>query len=41
MIRYEFAPDIETKLKRIARRLKMNHIDLEPGKGCPQLWLYQ
>ena len=33
MIRYEFAPDIESKLKRIARRLKMNHIDLDRVKG--------
>lgn len=33
MIRYEFAPDIESKLKRIARRLKMDHIDLNRVKG--------
>lgn len=33
MIRYEFAPDIESKLKKIARRLKMNHIDLNRVKG--------
>jgi predicted metallopeptidase len=33
MIRYELAPDIESKLKKIARRLKMNHIDLNRVKG--------
>jgi predicted metallopeptidase len=33
MIRYELAPDIESQLKRIARRLKMNHIDLGRVKG--------
>jgi predicted metallopeptidase len=33
MIRYEMAPDIESKLKRISRRLKMDHIDLERVKG--------
>jgi predicted metallopeptidase len=33
MIRYELASDIESKLKRIARRLKMNHIDLNRVKG--------
>ncbi len=33
MIRYELASDIESKLKRIARRLKMNHIDLKRVKG--------
>jgi predicted metallopeptidase len=27
------APDIESKLKRISRRLKMNHIDLDRVKG--------
>ncbi|MFH0789974.1 MAG: putative metallopeptidase [Pseudomonadota bacterium] len=33
MIRYELAPDIESKFKRIARRLKMSHIDLNRVKG--------
>jgi predicted metallopeptidase len=33
MIRYELAPDIESQLKRIARRLKMDHIDLSRVKG--------
>lgn len=33
MIRYELAPDIETKLKQIARRLKMNHVDLNRVRG--------
>jgi predicted metallopeptidase len=33
MIRYEMAPDIESKLRRIARRLKMSHIDLQRVKG--------
>lgn len=33
MIRYEMAPDIESKLKRISRRLKMNYIDLDRVKG--------
>jgi predicted metallopeptidase len=33
MIRYELAPDIEVQLKRIARRLKMDHIDLSRVKG--------
>jgi predicted metallopeptidase len=33
MIRYEMAPDIESQLKRIARRLKMDHIDLNRVKG--------
>ncbi|MEW6185594.1 MAG: putative metallopeptidase [Thermodesulfobacteriota bacterium] len=33
MIRYEMAPDIESKLKRISRRLKMEHIDLDRVKG--------
>lgn len=33
MIRYELAPDIESKFKRIARRLKMSHIDLTRVKG--------
>jgi predicted metallopeptidase len=33
MIRYELAQDIETQLKRIARRLKMDHIDLSRVKG--------
>jgi predicted metallopeptidase len=33
MIRYELAPDIETQLKRIARRLKMDHIDLNRVRG--------
>jgi predicted metallopeptidase len=33
MIRYELAPDIEVQLKRIARRLKMDHIDLTRVKG--------
>ena len=34
MIRYELAPEIESKLKRITRKLKMNHIDLDRVKGC-------
>ncbi len=33
MIRYELAPDIESKFKRIARRLKMSYIDLNRVKG--------
>jgi predicted metallopeptidase len=33
MIRYELAPEIESKLKRISRKLKMDHIDLERVKG--------
>jgi predicted metallopeptidase len=33
MIKYELAPDIEAQLKRIARRLKMDHIDLSRVKG--------
>ncbi len=33
MIRYELAPEIESKLKRITRRLKMDHIDLDRVKG--------
>ncbi len=33
MIRYELASDIESKLKKIARRLKMNHIDLNRVRG--------
>ena len=33
MIRYELAPDIESKLRRISRRLKMDHIDLDRVKG--------
>jgi predicted metallopeptidase len=33
MIRYQMAPDIEAKLKRIARRLKMSHIDLSRVRG--------
>jgi predicted metallopeptidase len=33
MIRYELAPDIEAQLRRIARRLKMDHIDLSRVKG--------
>ena len=33
MIRYKMAPDIESKLKRISRRLKMDHIDLDRVKG--------
>jgi predicted metallopeptidase len=33
MIQYEPAPDIETQLRRIARRLKMDHIDLKRVKG--------
>jgi len=33
MIRYEMAPDIESKLKRISRRLKMDYIDLDRVKG--------
>ncbi len=34
MIRYEMAPDIESKLKRISRRLKMNYIDWIESRGC-------
>jgi predicted metallopeptidase len=33
MIRYELAPEIETKLKRITRKLKMDHIDLDRVRG--------
>ena len=33
MIRYELAPEIESKLKRITRKLKMDHIDLDRVKG--------
>ena len=33
MIRYEMAPDIESKLKRISRRLKMDYIDVDRVKG--------
>jgi predicted metallopeptidase len=33
MIRYELAPEIESKLKRISRKLKMDHIDLNRVKG--------
>ena len=33
MIRYELAPKIESKLKRITRKLKMDHIDLDRVKG--------
>lgn len=33
MIRYEMAPEIESKLKRITRKLKMDHIDLNRVKG--------
>jgi predicted metallopeptidase len=33
MIRYELAPDIESKLRRIARKLKMDHIHLDRVKG--------
>jgi predicted metallopeptidase len=33
MIRYEFAPEIESKLKRISRKLKLDHIDLDRVKG--------
>jgi predicted metallopeptidase len=33
MIRYELAPGIESKLKRITRKLKMDHIDLDRVKG--------
>jgi predicted metallopeptidase len=33
MIRYEMAPDIESKLKGISRKLKMNHIDLNRVRG--------
>lgn len=33
MIRYETAPDIERKLKRIIKKLKMDHIDPERVKG--------
>ncbi len=33
MIRYEMAPEIESKLKRITRKLKMDHIDLDRVRG--------
>jgi predicted metallopeptidase len=33
MIRYELAPEIESKLKRISRKLKMDHIDVDRVKG--------
>ena len=33
MIRYELAPEIESKLKRITRKLKMDHIDLDRVRG--------
>jgi predicted metallopeptidase len=33
MIRYEMAPEIESKLKRITRKLKLDHIDLDRVKG--------
>ena len=33
MIRYEMAPDIESKLKRISRKLKMDYIDQDRVKG--------
>jgi len=33
MIRYELAPEIDSKLKKIARRLKMDHIDMDRVKG--------
>ena len=33
MIRYELAPEIESKLKRITRKLKMDYIDLDRVKG--------
>lgn len=33
MIRYQTAPDIERKLKRIIKKLKMTHIDPERVKG--------
>lgn len=33
MIRYELAPDIERELRRIARGLKMDHIDLKRVRG--------
>ncbi|MBI4767764.1 MAG: metallopeptidase [Deltaproteobacteria bacterium] len=33
MIRYELAPEIESKLKRITRKLKMDHIDLNRVRG--------
>jgi predicted metallopeptidase len=33
MIQYEPAPDIEAQLRRIARRLRMDHIDLKRVKG--------
>ncbi len=33
MIRYQLAPDIEAKIKRIVKRLKMDHIDLNRVVG--------
>jgi predicted metallopeptidase len=33
MIRYEMAPEIESKLRRISRKLKMDHIDLDRVRG--------
>jgi predicted metallopeptidase len=33
MIRYELAPEIESKLRRITRKLKMDHIDLDRVRG--------
>ena len=33
MIRYELAPEIESKLKRITRKLKLDYIDLDRVKG--------
>lgn len=33
MIRYELAPDIEKELRKIARSLKMDHIDLKRVRG--------
>jgi predicted metallopeptidase len=33
MIRYELAPDIEKKLRRFARKLKMDYIDLDRVRG--------
>ncbi len=33
MIRYELSPEIESKLRRITRKLKMDHIDLDRVRG--------
>ena len=33
MIRYELAPEIESKLKRISKKLKMDHVDMDRVRG--------